>query len=123
MQLASTVSRRTAVALWGAAVLAALSPGLAQAGEKPTTHVVEIQQFAFVPATLTIKPGDRVEWVNRDFVPHTATERDAAWDSGTLAKTETVVIQFDDAGTQAYFCMFHPHMRSEIVVRAAGTQD
>ena len=39
----------------------------------PRRHVVEIRGMAFHPAVLEIHRGDTVVWVNRDFVPHTAT--------------------------------------------------
>lgn len=34
---------------------------------------IVIQNFSFEPATLTVKPGTTVTWVNRDDEPHTAT--------------------------------------------------
>jgi plastocyanin len=41
---------------------------------------VRIEKPAFVPAQVTAHGGDAVEWVNADFVAHTATARDGAWD-------------------------------------------
>jgi hypothetical protein len=34
----------------------------------------------FVPAEVTAHVRDTIEWVNTDFVAHTATARDGAWD-------------------------------------------
>jgi len=45
----------------------------AQRGRKPVTHTVTVDGTAFKPATLTIKAGDSVVWVNKDIVSHTAT--------------------------------------------------
>src|SRR5690606_17213581 len=50
----------------------------------PRRHVVEITAFAFQPDTVRASLGDTIVWVNRDAVPHTATAREGAWDSGSL---------------------------------------
>src|SRR6516165_2497451 len=38
------------------------------------TVTVVIRAFKFDPKTVTVNPGDTVEWQNEDIVPHTATE-------------------------------------------------
>lgn len=91
-----------------------VSPPLAAA--EPVVHRVLIQQFTFVPGRLEIRAGDRVEWVNRDIAPHTATADDPAWSSGNLTRGQSVQIDFLDAGRVVYFCSHHPHMRGEIIV-------
>src|SRR5437879_3277506 len=35
---------------------------------------VVIENFSFAPATLTVKTGTKVTWINRDDVPHTVNE-------------------------------------------------
>ena len=40
---------------------------------EPATHVVVIEQMRFDPPALTVQPGDRVVWVNKDLFPHTAS--------------------------------------------------
>ncbi len=83
------------------------------------THKIEICNFAFSPAELTIAPGDTVEWVNADIVPHTATEQhDAAWDTGELKRGQSGKLTFGQTGTQAYYCAFHPNMKGRIQVRS-----
>ena len=37
-------------------------------------YQVEIIQMKFHPAELTLQKGDTVVWINRDIVPHDATE-------------------------------------------------
>lgn len=102
--------------LLGAIFAALLVPLLAIAAEGPTTHRVVIEKFAFVPASITIKAGDRVEWINRDIVPHTATDGEGDWDTANLVKGATGAISFSGSGTWAYFCAYHPNMRGEIIV-------
>src|SRR3989338_6005723 len=55
--------------------------------ETPTSSnvTVNIKNFVFNPATITIKPGTRVTWVNNDSVPHTVTS-----DSGSLLNSGTL---------------------------------
>ena len=107
---------KTGGALLGAVFTMALACNAALSAE---THQVIIEKFEFVPANLTIKRGDTVEFVNKDIAPHTATEEgDYLWDTGELAKNQTARIEFSDVGTSNYFCAFHPHMKAEITVTA-----
>src|SRR5690242_5225765 len=57
----------------------------ATASEAETTRVV-IDNFAYSPREITIAPGSRVLWLNRDDVPHTVTStaKPKAFDSGAL---------------------------------------
>lgn len=80
------------------------------------THRVVIERFAFVPAELSIRPGDTVRFVNRDLVPHTATDGEGRWDTGTLSLGASARIAFEAAGTFTYVCIFHPSMRARIRV-------
>ena len=91
----------------------ALVPAPALSAE---THRVVIEKFAFVPADISIRPGDRVAFLNRDLAPHTATGTDVAWDTGALTRGQSAEIAFESAGTFAYFCAFHPHMKARIRV-------
>ncbi len=87
------------------------------AGEAGQTHQVVIAKFKFIPAELTIQPGDTVEWINQDIAPHTATGSDKAWDTGRLRKNESGAITFSTAGQFDYFCYFHPAMKAVITVK------
>lgn len=102
----------TAAALTTVAVAAA-----GCSGPQPATHTVEIRGFAYIPATLRVAPGDTVVWINRDVVPHTVTDEGTAWDSGSLDAEATWRIVADSAASGEYYCVFHPTMRGELVVR------
>lgn len=98
-------------------ILAALLGPAAHAGEAAAQHhVVVIEAFAFVPSRLEIQAGDTVEWINRDLAPHTVTAEEADWDSGSMAKHARFARLFSQPGSVPYVCIFHPHMRGEIVV-------
>lgn len=70
---------------------------------------VQINGLAFSPAEITIMPGDTVEWINHDFVDHTATAADESWDV-TLAVGQTGQHEMSKVGTTKYFCRVHPNM-------------
>lgn len=87
------------------------------------THSVAIQNFAFVPSTLTIKPGDTVRWTNEDAAPHTSTSDTANWDSGALNQSQTFSLIFTNTGSYPYFCEFHPTMRGTIQVQSGNVDN
>lgn len=111
-------SRKTKAggALAGAAAALFFSLSGLPAHSQGTIHRVVVERFAFVPATLTVRPGDTVIWINRDYAPHTATAKGGGWGTRTLAREQTAKRVFRAAGTFDYFCKFHPHMRGRIVV-------
>ncbi|HEX2194289.1 MAG TPA: plastocyanin/azurin family copper-binding protein [Candidatus Limnocylindria bacterium] len=84
-----------------------------------TEHTVDIRNFAFQPATLTIAVGDTVTWTNSDDAPHTATAENDAFDSGNLDRGQSFSFTFTEPGTYAYRCDFHSEMQGTIVVQAA----
>jgi plastocyanin len=57
------------------------SPAVARSG-----HVsVSIINYAFAPATLVVRTGTKVTFINRDQTAHTATSTTSGFDSGTVA--------------------------------------
>ena len=89
----------------------------AQQKRKPATHTVTIDAVSFKPATLTIKAGDSVVWVNKDVVTHTATAEGAGgFESGALASGASWKHTFKGKADFAYLCRFHPTMKGRLVV-------
>jgi plastocyanin len=101
---------RLAVASFIAVLLAAPS----SAGEIVR---VTINDLAFSPAQTTVKVGDTIEWVNGDFVDHTATDKGGAWDLA-IAAGKTARLPIPTADTFTYYCKFHPGMTGRIDVDA-----
>jgi plastocyanin len=83
----------------------------------PRTHIVAMRNFGFDPVSLTIAVGDTVVWANADFLPHTATARDGAWDSKMVGANGQWRLVGARPGTHEYYCVFHPNMTGTIVVR------
>jgi len=96
-------------AVVGIAVAACLLPGLAAAG----THVVTMEGMGFRPAELTVKPGDKVVWQNKDVVPHTATAK-GTFDSGAIAPGKSWTWTARGKGSHAYICVYHPGMKGTV---------
>jgi plastocyanin len=81
------------------------------------THTINILNFAFDPAELTINAGDTVRWVNSDEVPHTATADNGEFDSGTLNQGDHFDFIFTDENLWIpYHCELHPAMTGSILV-------
>jgi plastocyanin len=77
---------------------------------------VTIDEFAFMPSSLTVSTGTTVTWTNEQDVPHTVTADDGEFDSGNLASGDDYSQTFDTAGTFAYHCTIHPSMTATITV-------
>jgi plastocyanin len=93
---------------------AAAPPAAASAPAAARTVVIENMQFA--PAELHMRRGERVTWVNRDLVPHTATAKDGSFDSGPIAAGASWSTVAAHAGRIPYACTFHPTMIATLVV-------
>jgi len=79
--------------------------------------VVTIEDFVFKPAELTVSPGTKVTWVNKDEAPHTATSVDKKFNSGGLDTDDKFSFVFNDKGEYPYFCALHPQMKATITVK------
>ena len=90
----------------------------------PTPAVVLVKiveasdKYAFSPATLSIKVGTQVVWINTTVAAHTATS-DTAGVFGTnnnQTTHQTFMFTFTTPGTFAYHCNVHPYMKATITV-------
>ena len=110
------MNRRTALRPGIALMLGiAFAPMPARAAEAEAT----IDNFTFSPPLLTVSPGTRVTWTNRDDIPHTVTDQDHPKQikSPPLDTGDSYSRVFADLGTYHYFCSLHPHMQGTVVVR------
>jgi len=78
---------------------------------------VEMRDFQFFPAKLTVNAGTEVSWVNRDSVPHNAIGEGGAFDTGTVDGGGSVSVVIDRSGSYPYVCTFHPGMEATLTVR------
>lgn len=91
------------------------SPQVAAVGSSTVT----IDNFAFAPPMLTVAPGTKVEWNNKDEEPHTVVSADGGvtFKSPALDTDDKFSFTFNKPGTYKYFCSVHPHMVGTIVVK------
>jgi plastocyanin len=76
---------------------------------------IRMEKLSFMPTQASAHVGDTIEWVNADFVAHTATARNGAWDVIIPANvTKSVVLKTE--GTVDFYCKFHPNMTGQISV-------
>ena len=111
------------------------APTGAQAGEstraaaapqpKPTgpSVVVDIEDYKYSPATVTVKPGQPVRFVNRGAIAHDvqidAGTAPAPYSSGRLAPGHRAVYVPRGDGEREYYCTLHPTiMEGRIEVRS-----
>jgi plastocyanin len=76
--------------------------------------VVTVQGHAYNPATLTVRAGTTVRWVNRDPTAHSATGN--GFDVEIPANGEGH-FTFSTPGTYDVRCRYHPNMHGQIVVQ------
>ena len=109
------------VRIWGVAVVGLLLAGAAASAaavkSAAKTHTVIIENMAFNPQSLTVKPGDRIVWINKDLFPHTATADAKAFDSHSIDANATWTLVAGKAGVYTYACAFHPTMKGTLKVQ------
>jgi plastocyanin len=108
----------------GAVAVAALGLGHSRGGAASTTshgpssaipHLT-IANYAFSPATLTVRAGTTITVTNTDSTSHTATARSGAFDSGTLKPGQSAHFTLRTPGTYIFYCQFHAFMTGTIKV-------
>ena len=90
---------------------------LAVVGSRAAAETIRINvdKLAFTPAEVSVYAGDTIEWVNGDFLAHTATARSKEWDV-TIPPNKTGRVTLKRAGEIEYYCRFHPNMVGRISV-------
>jgi plastocyanin len=112
---------RAAALVAGLALAAAFAVGCLgcarEPGRRKTLHEVVIRQLRYEPEALKATVGDTVQWLNRDLVPHTATEAGGRWDSGSIPPDGSWRTVLRTARRERYGCLFHPNMQARLEVR------
>lgn len=78
---------------------------------------VEIRDFAFSSAKISVKKGTSVSWINKDSVVHTVTGDHGGPDSPALEKDKGYTYTFNEVGVFSYHCKPHPAMRGTVEVK------
>jgi plastocyanin len=103
--------------LLAAGVLALSLGGIGRLSAAPENTIqVSAKNFMFSPATITVKAGATVTWLNLDEEPHTVFSNTGLFRSSALDTKESFTFTFDKPGTYHYLCTIHPQMQGTIVV-------
>lgn len=79
------------------------------------TVQIEIKDFSFNPAEVTVVVGSTVVWTNKDAISHDIKSN--AFNSPLLDTGKTFEKKFTSAGTYDYNCGIHPSMTGKIIVK------
>jgi len=112
--------QRRAVLLKTMAVTTAIVFSKTLIASEPTEHQIVITSFEFEPILLKIRAGDRITWLNKDIVPHTATASDDSWDTGIIETNQSKSVTFSKSSTSSYFCFYHPTMKAKLNIIVEG---
>jgi plastocyanin len=82
---------------------------------------VEIKKFLFEPKEITVAPGDKVVFINRDETPHQIKADDGSFVSKALDTDDLHEQVFATAGDFSYVCTLHPYMSG--IVHVKGTSE
>ena len=112
-------SRLRACASLALAFCAAFAmPAILATAAGPATAVeVKIEKFAYDAKEITVAPGTRVVWTNRDETPHTVTSNDKSFASKGLDTDDKFEHVFSKEGDFGYICTVHPFMTGVVHVR------
>lgn len=77
---------------------------------------VQIDNFSFVPKSLTVEAGTTVTWTNRDDIPHVILSTAKKFSSPVLDTGQTFSFRFQEPGSYPYFCKIHPTMIGTVIV-------
>jgi plastocyanin len=79
---------------------------------------------SYTPNPITINSGETITWYNADTVSHTVTsgsdgdpDEGQLFDSDAILSNQAFTLKFDNKGTFDYYCVYHPTMVGEIVVK------
>ena len=79
---------------------------------------------SYAPNPIIINSGETITWYNADTVSHTATsgsdsdpDEGQLFDSDAILSKQAFTLKFDNKGTFDYYCIYHPSMVGEIIVK------
>ncbi len=106
-------------------IVSAIAFGLASVSAlafASTNHVVSQRGIAFEVDTLTVAPGDTVEFANDDRTKHHIYARKGPTDfeSRLIRPRQSYSVTITEQGVWEVGCKIHPRMRLELISEAPG---
>jgi plastocyanin len=87
----------------------------AQGQSVSTIQTISIKNFAFNPATVTIKAGTTAKWINEDSAAHSI--KSSLVNSPVMSPGGSFEFTFTQPGTYAYSCGIHASMNGTVIVQ------
>jgi len=112
--LYSSTPNKTAAPIDSATPINPAAPVVETPAVSESNVAISIKEFAFNPATITIKKGTTVTWTNNDSAPHQI--KSDSFNSDVLKQGQKYLMNFGDAGVFNYSCSIHPSMTGQIIV-------
>jgi len=86
----------------------------AQSSTPPVSVVIKAMRFT--PATVTVKAGSPVAWINQDDRDHQIRATDGSFESPNLSANGRFQHVMRKPGRVEYGCKYHPRERGTVVV-------
>ncbi|MGH3937842.1 MAG: cupredoxin domain-containing protein [Pseudonocardiaceae bacterium] len=86
-------------------------------GAAPAGPTVEVENFTYTPANLTVPTGATVTWKFEDSAPHDVLADDESFRSPLLNDGNTYQFTFGKPGSYSYICSIHPYMKGSVTVQ------
>ena len=78
---------------------------------------VDVKNFSFTPASLTVAKGTTVTWKFDDSANHNVTASDNSFKSTDLHTGGSYSYTFNTVGTYNYICTIHQYMKGSVTVK------
>lgn len=73
-------------------------------------YQITMSNYRFNPSNVTVAKGTVVTWINNDYITHTVTSNNGAFDSGDIPAGKSYTYTFTTTGTFSYYCRYHVSM-------------
>ncbi|HEV2528909.1 MAG TPA: ferritin-like domain-containing protein [Thermomicrobiales bacterium] len=77
--------------------------------------VVEMFDFGYEPAELTVAAGTTVTWTNTGQAPHNASADDGSFETEFLSNGQSASLVLDTPGTYPYVCTLHASLMQGLI--------
>lgn len=86
------------------------------AAAAPHTYTIVVDKMKFGPLPAVLRKGDRIVWVNRDILRHSATAANHSFNVDLQPNAEAATV-LTKTGAIPFACRYHPGMRGVLQVR------
>ncbi len=85
-----------------------------------SSNTITIQNTAFYPTTLTVKPGTTVTWINKDNETQDIVSNTGIFDSGNLKTNQSYNYTFNQSGSYPFHSTINANLTGTIIVSSVA---